>query len=100
MTRSSRHNSDEESRYNARKLAFEGNDAGLTMQSGRPPLNNNVSGYNSSALRAAAACHHHAAMAATVRVILVTQQIRNIHGSQLLQVLPIDPISPRTLHRT
>ena len=49
MTRSSRHNSDEESRYNARKLAFEGNDAGLTMQSGRPPLNNNVSGYNSSA---------------------------------------------------
>ena len=49
IARSSRHNSDEENRYNARRLAFEGNDAGLTMQVGRPPLNNNVSGYNSSA---------------------------------------------------
>ena len=49
VPRSSRHNSDEESRYNARKLAFEGNDAGLAMRSGRPSMNNNVSGYNSSA---------------------------------------------------
>ncbi len=47
-SRSSRHNSDEENRYAARKMAFEGSDAGLPMQSGRPTLNTNISGYNSS----------------------------------------------------
>lgn len=51
LTRVSRHNSDEESRFAARKMAFEGTDTGLTMQSARPPFNNNnnnASGYNSS----------------------------------------------------
>lgn len=46
--RSSRHNSDEESRYAARKIAFEGSDAGLNIQSGLPTMNTNLSGYNSS----------------------------------------------------
>ena len=45
-TRSSRHNSDEENRYAARRLAFDGNDAGLTIPSGRQSMN---TGYSSSA---------------------------------------------------
>ena len=51
MSRTSRHNSEEENRYAQRKIAFEGNDAGFSMQPTRPLFNNNnnVSGYNSSA---------------------------------------------------
>ena len=49
MKRTSRHNSDEENKYTARKLAFEGNDSGLSMRSARPSFKSNVSGYNSSA---------------------------------------------------
>jgi len=49
MSRTSRHNSDEENRFSARKLAFEGNNTGLGMQSARPSFKSNVSGYNSSA---------------------------------------------------
>jgi len=49
LSRVSRHNSDEESRFAARKMAFEGTDTGLAMPSARPSFNNNnVSGYNSS----------------------------------------------------
>lgn len=55
LNRASRHNSDEENRFAARKKAFEGTDAGLSMQSVRPSFNNNsnnnnntVSGCNSS----------------------------------------------------
>ena len=50
ISRTSRHNSDEENIYAQRKIAFgEGSDAGFSMQSARPSLNgnNNVSGYNS-----------------------------------------------------
>ena len=46
ISRSSRHNSDEENRYTARKAAFDGNDTGLMIQSGRPSMN---TGYSSSA---------------------------------------------------
>lgn len=49
ISRNSRHNSDEENRFAARKLAFEGTDPGLGMQSARPSFTSNVSGYNSSA---------------------------------------------------
>ena len=49
MSRNSRHNSDEESKFVARKLAFEGTDPGLGMQSARPSFTSNISGYNSSA---------------------------------------------------
>ena len=50
ISRTSRHNSDEENRYAQRKIAFEGPDTGLSMQPARPPFNNNsMSGYNSSA---------------------------------------------------
>ena len=50
VSRTSRHNSDEENSYAQRKIAFEGTDTGLSMQPARPPFgNNNVSGYNSSA---------------------------------------------------
>ena len=51
ITRTSRHNSDEDNRYAQRKIAFEGNDAGFSTQPTRPLFNNNnnVSGYNSSA---------------------------------------------------
>ena len=49
MSRNSRHNSDEESRFAARKMAFEGTDQGLGMQSARPSFTSNISGYNSSA---------------------------------------------------
>ena len=49
MPRSSRHGSDEENRFAARKLAFEGNEAGRGMQPARPSFNSNMSGYNSSA---------------------------------------------------
>ena len=50
-SRTSRHNSEEENRYAQRKIAFEGNDAGFSMQNTRPSFNsnNNISGYNSSA---------------------------------------------------
>ena len=47
-SRSSRHDSDEESRYGGVKLPFGNNDLGLSMQLGRLPMNN-ASGYNSSA---------------------------------------------------
>ena len=47
-SRTSRHNSDEENRYAARKMAFEGLDPGLGMQSTRQPYNT-ASGYASSA---------------------------------------------------
>lgn len=53
ISRTSRHNSDEENRYVQRKIAFEGTDAGFSMQPARPSFNNNnnthLSGYNSSA---------------------------------------------------
>lgn len=50
ISRTSRHNSEEENRYAQRKMAFEGTDTGLSMQPARPPFsNNNMSGYNSSA---------------------------------------------------
>ena len=48
-SRSSRHNSDEDNSFAARKLAFEGNDIGLGMRSSRPSFNSNTSGYNSDA---------------------------------------------------
>jgi mRNA-binding protein PUF3 len=48
LSRASRHNSDEETRFAARKMAFEGTDTGLIMQSTRPSFNNNVTGYNGS----------------------------------------------------
>ena len=47
--RTSRHNSDEENRFAARKMAFEGLDTGVSMQSSRPSFTNNASGYTSSA---------------------------------------------------
>lgn len=49
ISRNSRHNSDEENRFAARKQAFEGQDTGLGMQLTRPSFHNNASGYNSSA---------------------------------------------------
>lgn len=49
MSRTSRHNSDEESRYAQRKIAFEGPDAGFSMQSARPSFSN-MPGYNSTAV--------------------------------------------------
>ena len=50
ISRTSRHNSDEENRYAQRKITFEGTDTGLGMQSARPPFNNNnMAGYNGSA---------------------------------------------------
>lgn len=50
ISRTSRHNSEEENRYAQRKIAFEGTDTGLSMQPTRPPFNNNnMSGYNSGA---------------------------------------------------
>lgn len=52
ISRTSRHDSEEENRYAQRKIAFEGTDAGFSMQPTRPSFNNNnnnVSGYNSSA---------------------------------------------------
>ena len=50
ISRTSRHNSDEEDRYTQRKMAFEGTDTGFSMQPTRPPfINNTMSGYNSSA---------------------------------------------------
>ena len=49
MAHTSRHGSDEENRFTAKKLAFDENDGGLGMQTARPPFNSNVSGYNSSA---------------------------------------------------
>lgn len=51
ISRTSRHNSDEENRYAQRKIAFEGTDAGFSLQPARSSFNNNnsVSGYNSSA---------------------------------------------------
>ena len=49
QSRSSRHNSDESDSYGARQTVFGNKDNGLMMHSGRPSLNNNVSGYNSSA---------------------------------------------------
>ena len=49
QSRSSRHNSDESDSYAARQIVFGSKDTGLMMHSGRPSLNNNMSGYNSSA---------------------------------------------------
>ena len=52
ISRTSRHNSEEENKYAKRKIAFEGTDTGFSMQSARPSFNNNnsnLSGYNSSA---------------------------------------------------
>ena len=50
ISRTSRHNSDEENRYAQRKMTFEGTDTGPSMQPARAPFNNNnMSGYNSSA---------------------------------------------------
>ena len=49
LNRTSRQNSDEEDRFAARKLAFDGNSTGLGPQSARQSFNNtNASGYNSS----------------------------------------------------
>ena len=51
ISRTSRHNSDEENRYAQRKIAFEGAETGFSMQPARPTFhnNNNISGYTSSA---------------------------------------------------
>ena len=49
QSRSSRHNSDESDSYAARQTVFGSKDNGLMLHSGRPSLNNNMSGYNSSA---------------------------------------------------
>ncbi len=52
ISRTSRHNSEEENKYAQRKIAFEGTDTGFSMQPARPSFNNNnsnLSGYNSSA---------------------------------------------------
>lgn len=53
MSRTSRHNSEEENRYAQRKMAFEGTNTGFSMQPARPSFNNNnnnsLSGYDSSA---------------------------------------------------
>ena len=52
ISRTSRHNSEEENRYVQRKIAFEGTDAGFRGQSARPSFSNNsnsMSGYDSSA---------------------------------------------------
>ena len=52
ISRTSRHNSEEENRYAQRKIAFGGTDTGFSMQPARPSFNNNnnnMSGYNSSA---------------------------------------------------
>ncbi|KAL6719701.1 mRNA binding protein puf3 [Lecanora helva] len=49
ISRNSRHNSDEENSFVARKLAFEGTEIGVGMQSARPSFTSSVSGYNSSA---------------------------------------------------
>ena len=51
ISRTSRHNSEEENRFAQRKIAFETSDTGISMQPTRPLFNNNnnVSGYNSSA---------------------------------------------------
>lgn len=49
QSRSSRHNSDESDSYAARQTVFGARDNGGMMHSGRPSLNNNISGYNSSA---------------------------------------------------
>lgn len=46
LSRTSRHNSDEENGYAQRRIAFEGTDTGLSMQPARSF--NNMSGYNSS----------------------------------------------------
>ena len=51
-SRTSRHNSDEETKYAQRKMVFEGADAVFGMQPARPSFNNNnnnMSGYESSA---------------------------------------------------
>ena len=46
--RSSRQNSDEDSRFVTRKMAFESNDSALAANPARPSMTANVSGYNSS----------------------------------------------------
>lgn len=49
LARSSRHNSDEENRYPGKALNLSGSDMGFKIPHGRQTLQNNLSGYNSSA---------------------------------------------------
>lgn len=49
LARSSRHNSDEENRYVGKALNLSGGDMGFKIPPGRQVLQNNLSGYNSSA---------------------------------------------------
>lgn len=49
LARSSRHNSDEENRYSGKAVHLSGSDMGFKIPPGRQVLQNNLSGYNSSA---------------------------------------------------